>query len=84
MFASPVFLLGSTLATILAALFDFIVGKSWPDLILYWFVGLVGFFLGQAMAGAIGLSLITLGNVHVLESSVCCILAMVLARWLKA
>jgi len=84
MFASPVFLLGSTLATILAALFDLIIGKSWPDLILYWFVGLVGFFLGQAMAGVLDLPLITLGNVHMLESSVCCILAMVLARWLKA
>ena len=84
MFTSPVFLLGSTLATILAALFDFIIGKSWSDLILYWFVGLVGFFLGQALSGALALDLVTLGNVHIIESSVCCVLAMALARWLKA
>ena len=83
MIASPVFLLVSTCATILAALFDLLLGKRWTDLILYWFTGLIGFFVGQAMSSALGLDWSMVGDVHVIEGSVCCLVAMAIARWLK-
>jgi hypothetical protein len=83
MVASPVFLLGSVLATILASLFDLVVGKHWSDLVLYWFIGIMGFFVGQAMSMALGFDFMRMGDIHLLGSVVCCGLFMALARWLK-
>ena len=84
MFASPVFILGSTLATIWAAVFQLVYGKRFSDLVLYWFVGLIGFFVGQGLADVAGLRLLLLGQVHVLEATLGCAAAMFVARWLKA
>jgi hypothetical protein len=84
MFASPVFILGSTLASIWAAVFQLVYGKRFSDLVLYWFVGLIGFFVGQGLADVAGLRLLLLGQVHVLEATLGCAAAMFVARWLKA
>ena len=84
MFASPMFILGSTLATVWAAVFHLIYGKRVSDLVLYWFVGLIGFFVGQGLADVAGLRVLLLGQVHVLESTAGCAAAMFVARWLKA
>ena len=84
MFASPMFILGSTLATVWAAVFHLIYGKRVSDLVLYWFVALIGFFVGQGLAEATGMRLLLLGQVYVLESTLACGAAMFVARWLKA
>ena len=84
MFAAPVFILGSTVATIWAALFHLLYGKRLTDLILYWFVALLGFFVGQALADVSGIRWLLLGQVHVLEGSVACCAAMAMARWLRS
>ncbi|MBM3189067.1 MAG: hypothetical protein FJZ90_10140 [Chloroflexi bacterium] len=83
MFSSPIFLLGSTLATAWAALFHLLLGKHWTDLILYWFIGLIGFAVGQAMADILGLRFFLLGQVHLLEATLGCWTAMLVARWLQ-
>jgi len=83
MFSSPIFLLGSTLATAWAALFHLLLGKRWTDLILYWFIGLIGFAVGQAMADILGLRFFLLGQVHLLEATLGCWTAMLVARWLQ-
>ena len=83
MLSSPVFLLGSTLATIWAALFHLILGKTITELVLYWFLGLVGFAVGQAMADVLHWRWLLVGQVHIIEGTVACWVAMLVARWLK-
>jgi hypothetical protein len=83
MFASPVFLVSSGLATLWAAMFHLFLGKNWADLLLYWFVGLVGFAVGQGMAEALRLPWLTVGQVHMIEGTIGCWVAMLVAWWLK-
>ena len=83
MLSSPVFLFGSTLATLWAALFQLLLGKTWTELVLYWFLGLIGFAVGQAMADVLGWHWLLVGEVHVLEASAACWVAMLVARWLR-
>jgi hypothetical protein len=83
MFSSPLFLFASTLATFWAALFHLLLGKDLVDLVLYWFIGLLGFAVGQAMADALRLHWLLVGQVHVLEGTLSCWIAMFVARWLK-
>ena len=83
MFTSPVFLVCSVLATLWAAVFHLLFGKRLVDLALYWFVGLIGFGVGQALAGIFDYRLLILGQVHVVEGSVACWIAMLVARYLK-
>ena len=83
MFTSPVFLVGSTLATIWAAVFHLVLGRRWVDLVLYWFMGLIGFGVGQGMADALQLDWLLVGQVHVVEGTGACLIAMLVARWLK-
>jgi hypothetical protein len=83
MFASPAFLVGSTLATLWAALFHLLFGKKLVDLILYWFVGLVAFAVGQAMADVLGLQWLLVGEIHIAEGTLACWIGMLVARWLK-
>ena len=84
MIASPVFLLSSTLATFWAALFHLLFGRRLLDLLLFWFVGIVGFLVGQAMADIIGLHWLTLGQIHLVEATLGCWIAMLVAQCLKA
>ncbi len=83
MLSSPIFLVGSLVATFWAALFHFLLGKKLTDLILYWFIALIGFAVGQAMAEILGLHVLLLGQVHILEGTLACWIAMLVARWLK-
>jgi len=82
MLSSPVFLVSSALATVWAATFHLLFGKKWTDLVLYWFVALVGFAIGQAMADVLQLSWLLVGQVHLVEGTLSCWIAMLVARWL--
>ncbi|MCD6519508.1 MAG: hypothetical protein J7M05_06270 [Anaerolineae bacterium] len=82
-FTSPALLISSTLATMWAALFHLLLGRSFVDLVLYWFVGLIGFAIGQGIAEALGFHWLLVGQVHIIEGTLCCWIAMLVARWLK-
>ena len=84
MIASPVFVLSSVLATCWASLFHLLFGKRLLDLLLFWFVWIVGFLVGQAMADIIGLRWLTLGQIHLVEATLGCWIAMLVAQCLKA
>ncbi len=71
------------MATIWAAIFQLIYGKRVSDLVLYWFVALVGFFAGQGLADVSGLHFLMLGQTHIVEGSLACVGAMAVTRWLK-
>jgi hypothetical protein len=49
MFASPVFLLGTTLATLLASVFQLAWGRSLKQALLYWLSAVIGFFAGNSV-----------------------------------
>jgi hypothetical protein len=83
MFTSPVFLVISALATLWAALFHLLLGKRLFDLVLYWFISLIGLAVGQAMANGIGLHWMMVGQVHLVETTLACWIAMLVAHWLK-
>jgi hypothetical protein len=83
MLASPVFLLGSTLATMWAALYHLLLGRRWVELVFYWCLSLLGFAVGQAMADALGLRWMMVGQTHIIEGTVGCWVAMLVARWIK-
>ncbi len=79
-FSSPVFLLGSAVATAWAGLFHLLFGRRWRELVLYWFVSLLGFAVGQAVAEALGWEWLLLGQVHLVEGSLLAWVAMALVR----
>jgi uncharacterized membrane protein YhaH (DUF805 family) len=83
MLSSPVFLLGSALATLWASLFHLLLGRRWHDLIRSWFIALIGFAIGQIMAQVVDLPWPTLGQVRVIEATLICWGAMFIAHWLK-
>ncbi len=84
MIASPVFLLCSVLGSFWAALFHLLFGRQLLDLFLFWFVGILGFLVGQAMADIIGLHWLMLGQIHLVEATLGCWIAMLVAQCLKA
>jgi len=84
MFTSPVFILGSTLASISSALFHLFFGRRALELVLYWFVGLLGFFAGQLAGEIIGLDWLMIGQVHLVEATVTCWATLFVVRWLRA
>ena len=83
MFASPVLLVCSALATFWAATFHLLCGKRVVDLPLYWFVGLIGFGVGQALGNVFDLPWLMVGQVHIVEGTLTCWVAMLVARLLK-
>jgi len=83
MFSSPVFLVGSTLATLWAAIFHVLLGRRWVELVLSWFVGLIGFAVGQAMAEALHAQWLMVGGLHIVEGTIGCWIGMLVARWLQ-
>jgi len=83
MFSSPLILLASTLATFWAAIFHLLLGKDFVDLMLCWFIGLLGFAVGQLVADVLRLQWFLVGQVHILEGTLSCWIAMFVARWLK-
>ena len=82
MFSSPIFLIGSVLATLWAGICYALFGKKLPDLFLYWIASLAGFFIGHYVADLLGLSFFQLGDVHAIEGTIGSWLAMFIVRWL--
>lgn len=82
-FSTPVFLLGSVLATLWGALFHILFGKQLRDLVLYFFISFIGLFVGQAMADILGFHWLLVGQLHFVEATAGCWIAMLIARWLQ-
>lgn len=83
MFASPMFLLGTSVATLYAALFHLLVGRTWRQILLYWLVSVVAFLLGQALGELLSLSWPMLGQLHIIPATLAAWAALGVARLLK-
>lgn len=83
MLLSPPFVLSVLLSTMLATLFNLWQGGSARDLALYLIAGWLGFVVGELLGDWMGLDVFMIGEVHVAEAILTCVLLLFLARWLK-
>lgn len=80
---APSLVFSVLLASLYGAVFHFVWGKRWRDLVLYWVVGVVGFAIGQALFGFLGFSMYLIGEVRVVESTIVSWVCLFVARWLN-
>jgi len=83
MFQLPALALSVLIASILSVVFFIWSGKTARDLAAYWVAGVLGFLVGQWLAVALGFHFIVLGQVHLVEGGVLCILSLFVAKLLK-
>ncbi len=83
MLSSPVFLLGTTIATLLAALFHLLRGTLFRQAVLFWLTSVLGFFLGQLLGSVFFASWPMLGQIHIIPAVLLSVVAMFIVRALK-
>lgn len=76
----PSIILGLVLSSLYSLVFYWIMGHGWLRLLLYWVVGVSGFFLGQLIASFIGLSIFNVGETNLVEGSVTSLLGLIAIR----
>lgn len=79
----PSVLFSLTIVGSYATLFYLWRGKSLGEWFLYLLAGLLGFGVGEATAIFIGWNFMTVGRVHLIESTLGSWVLMFLARWLR-
>ncbi len=80
---SPPLVLSAILAAMYGCAFNFWIGHTAQELILYLVASGLGFALGQIMGERIGLEWLMLGQVRLLEATMGSIMLLLLARWLR-
>ncbi len=78
----PALLLAFLIASFYGVAFFLFSGRTWIELALYWATAVAGFAIGALFSRFIGLNLLPIGQVNIIEASITCILALVLARML--
>ncbi len=61
--------LGFVIASLYGLAFYLLAGHGWLRLILYWGVGVLGFFLGVWLAQAIGIAIMNIGELNLVEGT---------------
>jgi hypothetical protein len=72
----PSLILSLVLGSLYGLLFFLLAGGSKRGLWAYWLVGAASFLAGQFLGEYVQVSKITLGDVHVIEASVVCWIAL--------
>ena len=72
----PALIISFLLGSLYGLLFFLLSGGTRRALWYYWLVGAIGFLAGQFAAEYIHVSSITLGDVHVIEGSLVCWIAL--------
>ena len=67
---NPSLVFGFVLATLYGLVFYVIFGRGWLRLIFYWLASVGGFFLGQWIAGLLGLAIFNIGELRVVEGTI--------------
>ena len=79
----PYILLSLLVGGMYGVLFHLWRGKSIRDLIIYLLTGIIGFGLGQALAGFLGFNFMLLGPVHIVEATVIGWISLFVIQWLR-
>ena len=77
---SPAVVLSVLIASGYAFIFNFFWGGTFRQLARYWLIGLIGFGLGQLVAAIAGWTVLSIGDVHLLEGTLGCWLALLVAK----
>lgn len=83
MFLPPALILSLLLAGLYIALFHLLWGQDRAELARYGLMGLLGFGLGQLLAGALDSRRWMIGEVHLLEGTIFCWVCLFIAKRLK-
>jgi len=83
MFSSTVVILSLVLATLYAAAFHLLWGKTGRQLVITWLAALLGFGSGQVLGILVSLSDVMIGEVHMVAASAVSWLFMYLAKGLE-
>lgn len=81
--SSPLLVLSLVLATLYAAAFHLLWGKSGKGLLVSWMSAVLGFAVGQILAASLGWRDVLIGELHLLGASLFCWLFMFLASRLR-
>jgi len=79
----PAFLLGLLISTLYGALFHLWRGGGFGRLILYLILGWLGFWTGQALASGLGLTFLSLGQIHLGMATIFSLLFLFIGYWLS-
>jgi len=77
---SPALLLSLVTALILAAVFHLLMGRTLRDLAVFILASEVGFAIGQLAGHLTPMQWLVVGDVHMLEGSLCAVLSLFIAR----
>jgi hypothetical protein len=83
MFSSPVFLLGTTIATVLAAAYHLWRGTNLKQAILFWFSAVLGFFAGQLLGSVFISSWPMVGQISIVPAFAFSVAALFIVSGLK-
>ena len=79
----PSLVLGFALSTLYSLVFFLVFGHGWLRFFFYWVVGMVGFLLGQWIAGLVGLSIFSIGELNLVEATAVSWVSLFAARALR-
>lgn len=79
----PMIVLSIVLASLYAALFHLIRGRTLLDLPILWAASLAGFTTGELAARVINLNIFMIGELHLVEATIGSLAFLFIARWLK-
>lgn len=79
---SPSVLVSLLLGSLYGLLWHAVAGRRWVQLPVYWFVGVLGFFVGYAAAITLGVELLRLGTVPLVEATLGSGIALAITWWL--
>lgn len=75
--------LSFVMVSISSVLFHLFWGEKLRELVVFWLVGLVGFWLGQLVALFFHTEILMIGILHPVEGIAGCWLLLFIAKWLK-
>ena len=79
----PTFLFGVLLSTLYGAVFHLWKDGGIRRLIFYLFLGWIGFWAGHLIAGQLGWTFDSLGQLHFGSATLCSLLALAAGHWLN-
>jgi uncharacterized membrane protein YeaQ/YmgE (transglycosylase-associated protein family) len=79
-FTLPSLALSFVVATIVGLVWYMLFGRGWLQLLVFWLVGLAGFFLGQFIGMLFSFSLFPIGAVNLIEGCIVAVIALAILR----
>jgi hypothetical protein len=79
----PYVLLSLLLGAVYGTLFHLWRGKSIRDLVIYFFTGVLGFWLGQMVGDMLTSNLFLVGPLHLVEATAFSWMSLFVVQWLK-